>query len=617
MSTPPERTTPQAVESDETQVSMLDQALWSRFDETADLKEFAGVWLALVIRKAPSNVIAAAVVVEDAAKGAFEPVALWPANAAPDAAVQEGIAQALDREAGVVVQGNTIAQPLMIDGNLVGAVALRLAGGSANMAEELLNLRWDTGWLSASLRGVLMRSQGAYRSGQAAVLETLSAVLDTDGARSGLIAAVNKLARQLGCQQVVIGFLRLGTIKIAAMSDVAEFRMNTRATLALRKAMSEATDQEATILHPRRDGHPFTVDVGHAELVQLSAAGEVLTLPLFDHDRMIGALSLHKPVGEAFSDQEIAVAEAAGAMLGPVIADRRRADRIALVVLWQATKAQLGRIFGPRHFGRKIALLILAGLIAFFATATGEFRVSADAEVQGRVIRSVTAPFDGHIAEQIARAGDLVQEGDVLAALDERDLQIELLRWSTDLDRYQGEYDQALAARDAPSARIARANIAQSQARIDLVEAQLARSTLRAPFDAIVISGDLSQALGAAIRRGEELFQLAPLQSYRVQLSVDETDLDEVVVGQSGGLVLSALPNQQYDVEVTQITPVFEAREGKNVALVEAEIRGTGEAIRPGMSGVAKIGVEERLLIDIWTRPLIDWIRLSLWRWLP
>jgi hypothetical protein len=35
------------------------------------------------------------------------------------------------------------------------------------------------------------------------------------------------------------------------------------------------------------------------------------------------------------------------------------------------------------------------------------------------------------------------------------------------------------------------------------------------------------------------------------------------------------------------------------------------------MEGVAKIAVDERLLVTIWTRSALDWARLALWTWWP
>ena len=57
--------------------------------------------------------------------------------------------------------------------------------------------------------------------------------------------------------------------------------------------------------------------------------------------------------------------------------------------------------------------------------------------------------------------------------------------------------------------------------------------------------------------------------------------------------------------------------DGRNYFRVEALIERPTERLRPGMEGVGKVSVGERRLVWIWTRSFIDWLRLSLWTWLP
>ena len=67
---------------------------------------------------------------------------------------------------------------------------------------------------------------------------------------------------------------------------------------------------------------------------------------------------------------------------------------------------------------------------------------------------------------------------------------------------------------------------------------------------------------------------------------------------------------------VDKITPVAEAREGHTVFRVEGSLTGASERLRPGMDGVAKIEVEQRLLVWIWARSFLDWARVASWQWL-
>ena len=161
------------------------------------------------------------------------------------------------------------------------------------------------------------------------------------------------------------------------------------------------------------------------------------------------------------------------------------------------------------------------------------------------------------------------------------------------------------------------AQIDQVEAMLTLVSDKLARATLVAPFDGVVVSGDLHQLLGTPVELGKVLFQIAPLDAYRVILQVDERDIAYLQVGQSGVLTLSGVPNGYMDFSVQQITPVSTAQDGRNYFRVEAQLREPSETVRPGMEGVGKIVAGERTLIWVWTHNFVNWLRLTAWKWLP
>src|SRR5258706_487832 len=89
---------------------------------------------------------------------------------------------------------------------------------------------------------------------------------------------------------------------------------------------------------------------------------------------------------------------------------------------------QLRHLVGPRHVALKLWVAVAALTIVFFAVADGDYRVTADANLEGMVQRAITAAMPGYIAEARARAGDIVRKGDLLAAMDDRDLRLERLK---------------------------------------------------------------------------------------------------------------------------------------------------------------------------------------------
>jgi len=239
------------------------------------------------------------------------------------------------------------------------------------------------------------------------------------------------------------------------------------------------------------------------------------------------------------------------------------------------------------------------------------------ADLLGAVQRAAVAPFDGFVSAAPARAGDRVAAGDLLATLDDRELRLERARWSSQLEQLGKQYRQAMAERDAAHARIQSAQMEQARAQLALVDEQLDKMVLRAPFDGVVVTGDLSQRLGAPVQRGQLLYEVAPEDAFRVVLKVDERDIDQIAIGQSGSLVFSAFPDEAVSFRVEQITPVSSAEEGRNAFRVEGAFLETPSHLQPGMQGVGKVSVDRRRLIWIFSHEVTDWLRLALWKWLP
>jgi multidrug resistance efflux pump len=177
------------------------------------------------------------------------------------------------------------------------------------------------------------------------------------------------------------------------------------------------------------------------------------------------------------------------------------------------------------------------------------------------------------------------------------------------------EFEKAMGNRQRSEQKITATQIEQADAQIKLVDEQLSRARLTAPFDGLVISGDLTQSIGGSLQRGQDVFQIAPLDSYRVMLEVDESQIADIAIGQAGQLVVSSLPNDAFPLTVNKITPISKAHDGRNTFRVEARLTETPAALRPGMRGIAKIDVDRRRMVWIVARSFLDWMRLTAWRW--
>lgn len=306
------------------------------------------------------------------------------------------------------------------------------------------------------------------------------------------------------------------------------------------------------------------------------------------------------------------------AVLGPVLDDMWREERWLAARAIDVTLAHLGRLIGPGHMGRKIAVLSLAAILAFLMFYKTEFRVTADARLRGAVERVIVAPLDGFVQAAPFRAGDHVRQGDTLVKFDDVEYQLERFLWVARKQQFQAEYAQALAGFDRAGVNILRARLEEAEAQIVLNETRIDLTDVTAPFDGVVVSGDLSQSLGQSMQRGTEVFRITPLDAYIVEVSVPESDVLYVDPDAAGQLVLTSLPTTPVEVSVTSVTPVTRAAEGRNSFLVEMQVTDAADApIAPGMEGIVKIDAGEAAIGWIWTRRVVDWARLKLWKWGP
>ncbi len=449
------------------------------------------------------------------------------------------------------------------------------------------------------------------------IVETLAATLEHDRFQAAASTFVTHLAARLKCERVSLGYIHGHHVRVEVVSRNATMDRRTKLMTAIGAAMEEAIDQDATVLFPERPDGNFQVVRAHTELAAQHGGGSICTVPLVHQGELVGAVTLEHRDPRRFDAEVLALCETIVALVSPVLEDRRKQARWLGGRLTQEARQLTQELFGPSNLFLKLVAACAVALATLSIFATAEYRVTADATLEGTVQRAVVAPFSGYIAEAHVRPGDIVSEGQVLAALDDSDLTLELLTLASEKSQYEKEHREALAAHESAQVAILRAQLIKATARFSLVEEQLARTQITAPLDGVVINGDLSQSLGAPVERGDALFEIAPLDSYRVMLEVDETQVGVLKPGQSGRLALAGFPADYLSFVVQRITPISTAMDGHNYFAIEASLDDTPELLRPGMQGVGKIDIGARRLVWIWTHRMTDWFRLWSWSWMP
>ena len=320
------------------------------------------------------------------------------------------------------------------------------------------------------------------------------------------------------------------------MSHSTTFKTEGRLTDAIENAMEEAVDQCASVVDPPLSATIRTAQMAHSALSDVIRVpgASVMTVVLSDGEgKVIGALTFERHGAGPLTIAALQWAEAIAALIGPTFALQLRANRPLAGSIVDRVGDAAAALIGPGRPAFKLAAAAAAVAVFVVMVAQGEHRVTAKSVLEAEVLRAAVAPFDGFIRSAGARAGDMVHADDMLAELDDRDLVLDRLKWRAERETLVQKQGDALAKHQRSDIVVLETQIRQAEAQLKLAEEKLSRARVVAPFDGVVVTGDLSQTLGAPVEKGKTLFEIAPPNAYRLIVQVDERDVRYVAAGQA------------------------------------------------------------------------------------
>ncbi|MFO7957145.1 MAG: HlyD family efflux transporter periplasmic adaptor subunit [Candidatus Brocadiia bacterium] len=461
------------------------------------------------------------------------------------------------------------------------------------------------------------RFESFYRSLSGA-WDTIGELLAFEKPRQMAQVLADRARAALGARRVSVGFVKGEDVKVAAISgeDILDKRSNV-----VRQV--QAAQREVVI-----SGEPALYRASadaeeRAELVtrypqqeRLAAAGDVdavYSVPLRKDDELVAVMTAELEEGDFGEDTRNVVDVTAG-QVGPLLHLARQNERGLLRRGWDTLVGAVEWVFGEEHPWRKVIAVGVLLLVAFGIFGRVDFNVSGSCRLVPSFRRVYAAPFDTTIQAAPVRPGDTVEEGEPLVIFDQRDLEVRLREARSKRTSVEKEMSTYLV-QEGKMAQYAEARARRDalEAEIELLQRQLERTTLRAEFPGIVLEGDLSQDIGRPVQMGEKLIEVAPLDEFVLEVSVDQGDVSYVEPGLEGEFTTKAKPDMEIPFQVSKVRPTPEVREGASVYIAEAPVPNRGELLRPGMEGAAKVKVGRRNVTWTVTRKLVNWIRMHVW----
>lgn len=181
---------------------------------------------------------------------------------------------------------------------------------------------------------------------------------------------------------------------------------------------------------------------------------------------------------------------------------------------------------------------------------------------------------------------------------------------TSEVEKVEAQYRQAQAGVETAEAgvamaragatpeqlNLARANLRQKQAELEVLQAQKDRMTIRAPAAGLVVNRAIN--LGEMASAGGTLVTLANLDEVRLTIYVPESDVGKVRVGQRAQVTVDSFPDREFEGRVTYVssqaefTPKSVQTEKSRVYTVFAvriTVPNPDHALKPGMPADVRV----------------------------
>ncbi|MCF7958286.1 MAG: efflux RND transporter periplasmic adaptor subunit [Phycisphaerae bacterium] len=500
------------------------------------------------------------------------------------------------------------------NGFAIGAVAIVVQVANKQQAEQQLAILESLVNFMSFAAGMTDHSQRASCSHQ--TLENLSRAGKYASSRELSFAITNNLRNRMGLDQVALGLVRHRKIKLISISGLDTIPKGSKEVARIQEAMIECLDM----------GHDCVYQLGkdqdessisdyrlHRQWHKLSGNSCVVSIPLRLDDHIMGIMSFKRPPNQPFSQEEVTkIREMTEPYIGGFdLVDR--ANRPLKEHVQESVKSSLSSLKHLRSWKNKVVLLGMISFLTWFVFGTLPYRVFVPVTIEQSQKRHIAAPVESALLSANCLMGDRVAKGDILCVFDSEKLQLVRQELLAQLTIARLEEMQMEAEMDSMNTRLAQANRQYLESRLKTLNHRIAQTTVTAPFDGLIVRGDLRMSLGRTLPQGTPLYEIAKAANWQVSMHVSERNAADISENCSGVVAVNVRPEKLFDIQIKRMSSEAQMIKMKNVFKAEADLNINNPWMKAGMEGVAKLDVGQRPVWWITLHKVIDYFHLNLW----
>jgi GAF domain-containing protein/multidrug resistance efflux pump len=519
-----------------------------------------------------------------------------------------------------------MATPMITKGETVGSIQLvnKVSDDGIFDDRDRELLEGLAGLAAVALRNAQLHAAEKRASDLALLLEIsreITATLDLDRV---LQSVVNLAARAFPFDRVAIALVDRDKWEIRAVAGEEAVNPAAPEMKRLAERGAWAADQGTSIYMDDLDSAAGAAQSAFLNAFESEFQEEGLRsiyyLPLKDEEGVLGALLLESRSPNLANPTQSELGEILANQTAVALRNAQLYHRVPMADTIGALAARKRAWLALPRRRKQLYLGIAAVVLAAITLIQWPFRVPAnDATIRAFPLTEVRSLVPGVIERVLVREGDRVVQGAPVAKL--RNNTLEATRASRFAEAMTAERTAALAASqgDAAEERQQRARLTNLQSEIALLDRDIEALTVRAPTEGTVLTPRTEERTGLRLEAGEPVMTVGRTDSVTLEFTVDQRELNYLVVGQTVRLRLDALPDRTFEGRLIFLgeLPSESNRSDETQFPARAVIVNSDGALRTGMSAQARVLTEPMSILGRLTRGPIRWIRLAWWRLMP
>ena len=434
-----------------------------------------------------------------------------------------------------------------------------------------------------------------------------------------LQAIVNDTQAVVSYDRAAIALEERGNLHLNAVSGLNQINTSDP-TIKLLKEMLEWASLSKEEIHVTQHGE--TIDVSReanrakfSEYFAVTGAQAFYAVPLDDDQGPLGILSFESRDPDFMTRAHIEIVRILAAQVTVALRNASLYRDVPFISLLEPVLAKKRRFLALEKRRRTLVLAGAAAVVLFFVFFPIPLRLSGDATVAPVRKAEVTSSMDGVVKSVYVREGDRVQEGTVLAALEDWELRSAFAAANARYETAASEMNRALAANDGTEAGIQRVQQDYWAAELERTQQRLERTQLRSPFEGVVATPHVENLVGRHLSPADSFLEVIDSSQMSVDVAIDELDAVLLRPGRRATIKLDAFPTRSFGGEVRVVSPISSLENDQKIFYARVLVSNPDDLIRAGMHGRGKIMAGWRPVGYVLFRRPAMWVYSKLWSW--